>query len=459
MRTAVVRFVSGVFLFGAITLRLSSATPATNWTVELEMAPYSSPALGPDGSIYIGTGGATGVGGPLPQSRRLFSISSQGTTNWIFTTGGSLRGSAAIGSDGTIYIGSTDGRLYSVSPSGGTNWAAKLGGQVLSSPALGVDGTIYVGATSNFFNSLYSLRTDGSTNWIFNLGAVEFTSVGSAQFSSPSIGPDGTIYVGSMDRRVYSISPQGKTNWMFAMTDVTYSSPAIANDGTIYIGSDDGNLYALNRNGTRKWNFKTGSFIESSPAVSADGTVYIGGLDGFLRAFDANGHGKWAQTPPGGISASPAICADGSLLVTSFNGGMYAYGPSGATLWTFTASPTMFSSPVVSSNGTIYVTSGTKLYSLRGTNALGNEPWAMFRRDVKHNARSVQGGLSLPIPFPGGGVSLTMNTETDRVYTVQFSTNLQSWEELTNFTPVHSPTTLIDSSGAPARFYRLQTTQ
>jgi hypothetical protein len=119
----------------------------------------------------------------------------------------------------------------------------------------------------------------------------------------------------------------------------------------------------------------------------------------------------------------------------------------------------MFSSPVVSSNGTIYVTSGTKLYSLHGTNAPGNGPWSMFRRDAQHNARSVQRGLSLPTAVLTGGVSLTINTETDRVYSVQFSTNLQNWQELTNLTPVHSPTTLIDSSGAPARFYRLQTTQ
>jgi outer membrane protein assembly factor BamB len=455
MRTAIVRFVSGLILLGAITSPVYSATPATNWTVQLAVTPHSSPALGPDGSIYIGSGGD----GTVPQGRRLFSISPQGTTNWTFTAGGPLPGSPAIGSDGTIYIGSVDGRLYSVSPSGGTNWAVKLGGQVLSSPALGVDGTIYVGAISNLFNAFFSLRPDGSTNWIFNLGNVPFSGSASAQFSSPSIGPDGTIYVGSQDGHVYSISPEGRTNWMFALTNVTYSSPAIANDGTIYIGSDDGNLYALDRSGTRKWNFKTGLYVECSPAVAADGTVYIGGIDGYFRAFDGNGHGKWAQSP-GGISASPAICADGSVLVASYESGLYAYSPTGAILWSLPASAgQMFSSPVVTSNGTIYVAVGNMLYSLQGTNALGNEPWAMFRRDAKHNARSIQRGLSLPLAAPGGGVSLTMNTETDRVYTVQFSTNLQSWQELTNFTPVHSPTTLIDPSGAPARYYRLQTTR
>src|SRR5262249_20021636 len=151
-----------------------------------------------------------------------------------------------------------DRRLYSVSPSGATNWAINLGGQVLSSPALAVDGTIYVGAIWNSFNRLFSLRPDGTTNWIFNLGDVPFGGISSAQFGSPSIGPDGTIYVGSLDGQVYSISPEGQTNWTFAMFNKTYCSPAIANDGTIYIGSDDGNLYALDRSGNNKWNFTTG---------------------------------------------------------------------------------------------------------------------------------------------------------------------------------------------------------
>jgi outer membrane protein assembly factor BamB len=322
-----------------------------------------------------------------------------------------------------------------------------------------VDGTIYVGAISFFFNALFSLRPDGTTNWIFNLGSVPFASVSSAQFGSPSIGPDGTIYVGSLNSNVYSISPQGQTNWTFAMTKATYCSPAIANDGTIYIGSDDGNLYALDRSGNRKWNFKTGNNVESSPAVSADGTIYIGGLDGFFRAFDADGNEKWSQAP-GGISASPAICADGSVLVASYASGLYAYSSSGAILWSLPfGTGGMFSSPVVASDGTIYVVVGSYLYSLQGTNALGNEPWAMFRRDVRHNARSIQRGLSLPTLVPGGGVSLTLNTETDRVYSILFSTNLQNWQELTNFLPIHSQTELIDSSSAPARFYRLQTTR
>ena len=35
------------------------------------------------------------------------------------------------------------------------------------------------------------------------------------------------------------------------------SSPAVGADGTIYVGSSDDNLYAVNPDGTQKWKFTT----------------------------------------------------------------------------------------------------------------------------------------------------------------------------------------------------------
>src|SRR5476651_897531 len=47
----------------------------------------------------------------------------------------------------------------------------------------------------------------------------------------------------------------GLIKWGFATGSQVVSSPAIAADGTIYIGSLDGKLYAINPNGTKKWAF------------------------------------------------------------------------------------------------------------------------------------------------------------------------------------------------------------
>ena len=138
MRKVLIRIVACVCFLGSMYSQFSSAAPATNWIVELVYGAsggattYSSPALGPDGSIYIGSGGP---GLDLQQPNRLLSISPQGKINWIFITGGSVRASPAIGSDGTIYIGSADRMLYSVSLSGGTNLTLQ-GGASPSTPAI-----------------------------------------------------------------------------------------------------------------------------------------------------------------------------------------------------------------------------------------------------------------------------------------------------------------------------------
>ena len=59
--------------------------------------------------------------------------------------------------------------------------------------------------------------------------------------------------------------------WDFGINDAGPSSPAIASDGTIYVGSNDRKLYAVKPDGTKKWEFETGDRVQSSPAVDSDG--------------------------------------------------------------------------------------------------------------------------------------------------------------------------------------------
>ena len=56
------------------------------------------------------------------------------------------------------------------------------------------------------------------------------------------------------------------------------STPQIGTDGTIYLGSNDNNLHAVMPNGKEKWKFKTGGDV-SSPTIELDGTIYFGSRD------------------------------------------------------------------------------------------------------------------------------------------------------------------------------------
>jgi hypothetical protein len=105
--------------------------------------------------------------------------------------------------------------------------------------------------------------------------------------SSPAIGADGVIYVGSHDSNLYAIDPDGSLKWSFTTGAWVFSSPAIGADGTIHVGSDDRKLYAINPDGSQKWSFTTGAAVASSPAIGADGTIYVGSADNKLYAITA----------------------------------------------------------------------------------------------------------------------------------------------------------------------------
>ena len=64
---------------------------------------------------------------------------------------------------------------------------------------------------------------------------------------------------GQTDNKLYAINGKsGVKLWEFETGDWVNSSPAIGSDGTVYVGSDDNKLYAINgKSGVKLWEFKT----------------------------------------------------------------------------------------------------------------------------------------------------------------------------------------------------------
>ena len=85
--------------------------------------------------------------------------------------------------------------------------------------------------------------------------------------------------------------------WEFVTGSLVYSSPAIGPDDTIYVGSLDNKLYAINgKSGVKLWEFKTGGRVWSSPSIGSDGTVYVGSGDDKLYAIKTDSKGL-AKSP------------------------------------------------------------------------------------------------------------------------------------------------------------------
>ena len=85
--------------------------------------------------------------------------------------------------------------------------------------------------------------------------------------------------------------------WEFKTGGPVGSSPAIGSDGSVYVGSKDDKLYAINgKSGVKLWEFETGSYVHSSPAIGSDGTVYVGSEDNKLYAIKTDSKGL-AKSP------------------------------------------------------------------------------------------------------------------------------------------------------------------
>jgi hypothetical protein len=219
----------------------------------------------------------------LGDGGKIFAVNPDGTEKWMYQTGYAITSDPAIGDDGTVYIGSGDDYLYALYPNGTLQWRFKTGHYVQGPPSIADDDTIYVGSWDDY---LYALYPNGTMKWKCKVGAGTKTN--------PSIASDGTIFVGG--QKLYAVNPDGSMKWTFDMGPGRHnadSSPAISADGTIYVGTninevDGGDIIAVNPDGTEKWRKRIANdWVDSSPCIDEDGTVYIGSSSDKL---DKNGY-------------------------------------------------------------------------------------------------------------------------------------------------------------------------
>lgn len=223
--------------------------------------------------------------------------------------------SPVVGSDGTIYVGTSDGKLVAVAADGAAvKWTATTNDTGGSSPALATNGTIYVGSTDK---KLYAIAPDGAVKWSFDAAA--------SIAGSPCVGGDETIYVGGADGKLHAVTPEGKEKWSYAAGGPITGTPAVRG-GVVYVGSDDKSLHAVSSvDGKKKWAYATLGEV-GTPVIGSDALVYVGSSDGKLYAITASGLLFFAVNVKGKIRGAPALGDDGTLFVTS-DTGIHSIGP------------------------------------------------------------------------------------------------------------------------------------
>lgn len=227
---------------------------------------------------------------------------------------------------------------------GQLKWRFRTNGRIYSSPVIGADGTIYIGSDDG---CIYALTQDGKEKWRhITDGSIHAT---------PLVVDGMGIYCGSEDKHLYALDMNGSLLWKFKTGDYVYSSVCMGPDGTLYVGSQDNNLYAVHPDGREKWRFTTKGRINSSPAMSPLGMIYFGSWDRHIYALDTNGKLKWKHKTDGAVDCSPAVDGAGYIYFGSEDTFLYALEPMGSLKWKFKSRDPITSSPALDKEGSIYM--------------------------------------------------------------------------------------------------------
>lgn len=355
----------------------------------------SAPAVGDDGTLYLGS-----------QDGKVYAVSTQGSVKWSFTTGKAVRSTPALGADGTVYIPSQDGKLYALTKEGNKKWEFAIGVSLLdASPTVAADGTIYLGADDN---KLYAINPDGSKKW-------EFVAGGKIR-SSVAIRPDNALVVTCNDKKVYVLNPDGTEKWQFSTTATINASPALGADGTVYVGDDGGKFFAINADGSQKWVFTTADnnpFIGGA-VLGTDGVIYVGTKRGpttaaaIFYAITPDGQEKWkhnfsrdSEVAPmlqSDVLGTPTVGKDGTVYITFNDGHLYAFRKDGSLKFQYKVAKddpankwdqAMWTSPALTDAGVLYFADYSGIiYALQASaEGLADSPWPTRGKNLKRTGR------------------------------------------------------------------------
>ena len=333
-------------------------------------------AIGADGTLYLGSNNgfvlALNASNGQSKANTSFPVRVSNTNRAPFNSPNSMYTSPAIGPDGTIYIGSNEGYLSALDPSGNIKWRFLANYPLQSSPMIDSTGTIYFAAGPIMY-AIGDARYKGYPKWLTPFLA------GANIVSSPALGQNGYLYFGSCDGNVYAVNSfTGLIVWSYPTSAQIYASPTVDSFNNVIIGNgskEDGTLYYIDG--------AMGSLLWSSTYDLADGpyyntvavvnnTIYSSTIAYVYAINRVDGAVLWRFNKSNFYFTAPIVDASGTILVASIDaltnyGLIQALTPAGKEKWRYTTGVVgRLAPPVLGSDGTIYVSStANKIYAVR----------------------------------------------------------------------------------------------
>ncbi|MBK9140084.1 MAG: PQQ-binding-like beta-propeller repeat protein [Verrucomicrobia bacterium] len=306
---------------------------------------------------------------------QVISLEANGGVRWSWNSDsagkpGNMRMVPTINSAGTrLYVGTDQGKVFCLDtaasamnrmiwqytlPSGQTNCEVRSGiayDPVAPKAGGGTEEALYFQANDGYTYSLNAVS--GTLRWrqnTGNLGGLPTSAVHPTPWSStPVVGLDGGVYVGSADGRLYRLEPlSGTTVWKVALNqsglseggEPVESAPAIGENGWIYVATRTttvtfSHLYAIDpnrepanqNNAVEKTAWFSGPLDDLEPGVIAglaldqSGRVIVPAYHSMLYLFDgASGQFIEGIFTKGKLCQTPALNRNGLVIVGTSRG-------------------------------------------------------------------------------------------------------------------------------------------
>jgi outer membrane protein assembly factor BamB len=226
----------GTIYIGTDKGTLTAITPKgkRKWKYQTGDDIAGSPTIGPQGNVYI-------------TADSVYCIDPRGRRRWAFGApeGEYFFASAMVDKDGAVYAGNNDGYLYCLDTDGRQQWRAPVpdGDEIRPEAVFGPESSLYFGTDGDY---LCRKTPDGTPTVLYEANDIVV--------SAAAASANGTVFVLPDDGTLVAVAANGRVLWKRDVAsggkEVYYtSSPTIGPDGTVYVGSWDGGLYAFRGDG------------------------------------------------------------------------------------------------------------------------------------------------------------------------------------------------------------------
>jgi outer membrane protein assembly factor BamB len=267
------------------------------WKLDAGSPIPAAPAVGPDGTVYVGT--ADGY---------LFGVGPEGVLAWSYTLEGAVVWAPVVEASGRLYVATAAQRLYSLLPGGTLGWQARTPARVDTELALAPAGVVFGGedgavwAYSEHGNPAFHVElgsrvlagpcvVEGRTfvataasDLLMLEGAVKRRRIrlGAPGEAIVSAAADGstTLVVGGA---LVVLGPEGEIR--LRREGVAWAS--VAGDGYLVVEGDV--LSRLGADGAALWRTPLGGGVAAPPVLAPSGAIYVAGEDGRLAVLGARG--------------------------------------------------------------------------------------------------------------------------------------------------------------------------